>query len=137
MNTTHDPRSVGTLVTDLVQQMATLLQTEARLFRAEMNEKLQQAINGAGELIGGAVLLLAALLVLLQALVVGLSELGLGPGWASLIVSVWMLGGLSVASIGLLGLYIARIFIETKRRPYSIVRARYGYPAKRHESETG
>ena len=88
MNTTHDPRSVGTLVTDLVQQMATLLQTEARLFRAEINEKLQQAINGAGELIGGAVLLLAALLVLLQALVVGLSELGLGPGWASLIVGV-------------------------------------------------
>ena len=44
-------------------------------------------------------------------------------GWASLIVSIWMLGGLSIASIGVLGLYIARIFIETKQRPYSIVRA--------------
>lgn len=43
-------------------------------------------------------------------------------GWASLIVSIWMLGGLSIASIGVLGLYIARIFIETKRRPYVIIR---------------
>jgi putative glycosyltransferase len=44
-------------------------------------------------------------------------------GWASVMVSLWMLGGLSIASIGILGLYIARIFIETKHRPYSIIRA--------------
>jgi putative glycosyltransferase len=44
-------------------------------------------------------------------------------GWASVMVSIWMLGGLSIASMGVLGLYIARIFIETKQRPYSIVRA--------------
>jgi putative glycosyltransferase len=44
-------------------------------------------------------------------------------GWASVMVSIWMLGGLSIASMGILGLYVARIFIETKRRPYSIVRA--------------
>jgi putative glycosyltransferase len=43
-------------------------------------------------------------------------------GWASLIVSVWMLGGLSIACIGVLGLYTARIFVETKRRPYVIIR---------------
>jgi putative glycosyltransferase len=47
-------------------------------------------------------------------------------GWASVMVSIWMLGGLSIASIGILGLYIARIFIETKGRPYSIVRAIHG-----------
>jgi putative glycosyltransferase len=50
-------------------------------------------------------------------------------GWASLLVSVWMLGGLSIACIGILGLYIARIFIETKRRPYSIIRKVHQYPA--------
>lgn len=50
-------------------------------------------------------------------------------GWASLLVSVWMLGGLSIASVGILGLYIARIFIETKRRPYSIIRKVHQYPA--------
>jgi putative glycosyltransferase len=50
-------------------------------------------------------------------------------GWASLIVSVWMLGGLSIVSIGVLGLYLARIFIETKRRPYSIIRKVHEYRA--------
>jgi putative glycosyltransferase len=47
-------------------------------------------------------------------------------GWASVMVSVWMLGGLCIASIGILGLYIARIFIETKQRPYAIIRAVHG-----------
>jgi Kef-type K+ transport system membrane component KefB len=41
-----------------------------------------------GAIAGGAILALAALLVLLQALVIALSELGIPPGWASLIVGV-------------------------------------------------
>jgi len=40
-------------------------------------------------------------------------------------VSVWMLGGLAIFSIGVVGLYVARIFIETKRRPYTIIRDVY------------
>jgi putative glycosyltransferase len=48
-------------------------------------------------------------------------------GWASLIVSVWILGGLSIACIGVVGLYTARIFVETKRRPYAIIRAVHQY----------
>jgi putative glycosyltransferase len=40
----------------------------------------------------------------------------------STLVSVWFLGGLAIFSIGVVGLYISRIFIETKNRPYVIVR---------------
>jgi putative glycosyltransferase len=47
-------------------------------------------------------------------------------GWASTLVSVWFLGGLSVFSIGVVGLYISRIFIETKNRPYTIIRKIHG-----------
>jgi putative glycosyltransferase len=43
------------------------------------------------------------------------------PGWPSLIVSVWMLGGLMLISIGIVGIYLSRVFIETKQRPYTIV----------------
>lgn len=43
-------------------------------------------------------------------------------GWSSLIVSVWFFGGLMLSSMGLLGLYIARIFLEVKSRPLTIVR---------------
>ena len=57
---------------------------------------------------------------------------GFLPGWASLMVSVWMLGGLTVFSVGLVGLYVSRIFMETKRRPYTVVRREY-----RHEMLVG
>jgi putative glycosyltransferase len=46
-------------------------------------------------------------------------------GWASLIVSIWLLGGLTLFSLGVLGIYLAKIFVETKKRPYTIVREIY------------
>ena len=47
------------------------------------------------------------------------------PGWPSLIVSIWMLGGLMLISLGIIGIYVSKIFIETKQRPYTIVRQVY------------
>ena len=41
-------------------------------------------------------------------------------------VSVWFLGGANLFFIGLVGLYISRIFSEVKQRPNTIVRASYG-----------
>ena len=46
----------------------------------------------------------------------------MAPGWASTIVSISFFGGLSVFSIGVVGLYVSRIFIETKGRPYTLIR---------------
>lgn len=43
-------------------------------------------------------------------------------GWTSVIASIWMFGGLSVLLIGLVGIYVARIFEETKQRPPVITR---------------
>jgi putative glycosyltransferase len=43
-------------------------------------------------------------------------------GWASLIVSIWFMGGVIVSCLGIIGIYISRIFVETKNRPYVIVR---------------
>ena len=42
-------------------------------------------------------------------------------GWASLITSVWILGGIQIFSIGIIGEYIGKIYIETKRRPKYII----------------
>lgn len=39
------------------------------------------------------------------------------PGWASSVVPVYFLGGIQLLSIGILGEYIAKIYMETKRRP--------------------
>ena len=46
-------------------------------------------------------------------------------GWPSLIVSVWLLGGITVFSVGIVGLYLSKVFSEVKDRPYTIVRAEY------------
>lgn len=46
-------------------------------------------------------------------------------GWASLIVSIWLLGGLTLFCLGVIGIYLAKIFIETKQRPYTIIREIY------------
>jgi putative glycosyltransferase len=44
------------------------------------------------------------------------------PGWASLMVSLWFLGGLMIFCIGIVGMYLSRVFSETKERPYTIIR---------------
>ena len=44
------------------------------------------------------------------------------PGWTSVIASVWLLGGLIISFIGVVGIYLSKVFIETKKRPYSIVK---------------
>jgi putative glycosyltransferase len=46
-------------------------------------------------------------------------------GWPSLIVSIWLLGGITVFCLGIIGIYLSKVFIETKRRPYTIVRNIY------------
>lgn len=42
-------------------------------------------------------------------------------GWASTIVSVWAIGGLQLLSIGIIGEYIGKIYLETKGRPKFII----------------
>lgn len=47
------------------------------------------------------------------------------PGWPSLIVAVCFFGGLTVFCLGLIGIYLSKIFSEVKERPYTIVRQTY------------
>ncbi|MCY8823830.1 glycosyltransferase family 2 protein [Bacillus atrophaeus] len=60
-------------------------------------------------------------------------------GWASLIISIWFLGGLQLMGIGIIGEYIGTIFTEVKRRPkYAIDIDLYSEPLsplQRQETE--
>ena len=47
-------------------------------------------------------------------------------GWASLVISIWLLGGLTIFCLGVIGIYLAKVFIEVKQRPYTIVKQTYG-----------
>ena len=39
------------------------------------------------------------------------------PGWTSMILSIWFLGGLQLLAIGMVGQYIGKIYMEVKQRP--------------------
>jgi len=39
------------------------------------------------------------------------------PGWASSVIPIYFLGGIQLLSIGVLGEYVSKLYIETKRRP--------------------
>lgn len=71
-----------------------------------------------------------AVLALIYAIWIGAATLAFGrdvPGYATLAVAIFFLGGLQLLSIGVLGEYIARIFAETKRRPLFIIEEADGF----------
>jgi putative glycosyltransferase len=47
-------------------------------------------------------------------------------GFTSIMVSVWFLGGLNFLFLGVIGIYLSKVFSESKRRPVFIVREIYG-----------
>lgn len=46
------------------------------------------------------------------------------PGWTSLLVSVWFVGGIITTGVGIVGLYVGKIYTEVKRRPRYFVEER-------------
>lgn len=45
------------------------------------------------------------------------------PGWTSNLCAVWSIGGIQLLSIGIVGEYIGKIYLETKQRPRYIVKS--------------
>lgn len=56
------------------------------------------------------------------------------PGFASLILSIWLVGGLLMMCMGILGVYVGRIFDQTKGRPWFIVDETTSNSSQQHES---
>ncbi len=43
-------------------------------------------------------------------------------GWTSIVISIWMIGGIQLLSVGVIGEYIGKIYSETKNRPRFIIK---------------
>jgi polyisoprenyl-phosphate glycosyltransferase len=58
------------------------------------------------------------------------------PGWASSVIPIYFLGGIQMLSLGVVGEYIAKIYLETKRRPRYVIEqtVRVIPPKSRHGS---
>lgn len=74
-------------------------------------------ITGFGIMI--VVLSFLALIYVLVSYILGLFGIWpeTEPGWASLMLSIWFIGGIQLISIGLIGQYIGKIYVEVKQRP--------------------
>lgn len=68
----------------------------------------------------GLVIFAASILVLLYSLIIKLMGRAV-QGWTTLVASIWMLGGIQLLSLGIIGEYIGKIYNEVKQRPKYIV----------------
>lgn len=73
-------------------------------------------------LLGTVITFVYAIFIIVRTLIHGIDI----PGYASLLVVVLFLGSLQLVSIGMLGEYIGRIYMETKNRPLYVIRKYYG-----------
>lgn len=73
--------------------------------------------------LGMLVSIISACLGLLTLAIRLFTELAV-PGWASTVVPVYFLGGLQLLGIGVIGEYLAKVYVEVKRRPRYIIEKR-------------
>ena len=58
-------------------------------------------------------------------------------GWTSVMASIWLLGGLLMSFVGIIGIYLAKVFSEAKRRPNTIIREVYRSSSGPESSDRG
>ncbi|HPJ02847.1 MAG TPA: glycosyltransferase family 2 protein [Candidatus Limiplasma sp.] len=68
----------------------------------------------------GIVIFMISLLMLLYTLISWIVGKAVS-GWASTLASIWMIGGIQLLSLGVIGEYIGKIYSETKRRPRFVI----------------
>jgi len=74
----------------------------------------------------GFLIALASLAVTIWALTVKLVYDSAVPGWASTVVPLYFLGGVQILCLGVIGEYVGKIYLESKRRPRYAVESRLG-----------
>ena len=70
--------------------------------------------------VGGALFVLVAIAVVIYCIylwIIGHTV----PGWTSLIISIWFVGGVILLAVGVIGEYIGKIYKEVKRRPRYLI----------------
>lgn len=75
----------------------------------------------------GVFLAIASVIYGIVAISLKLAGLTLVPGYASLLFAITFLSGIQLAVMGMVGLYVGRIYDETRARPLYVVREKHGF----------
>lgn len=87
----HDPRSTGSLLSDVLGSIGNLLRQEVDLARAEIDENLKRAGTALGLLVAALVLAFIGLSVLSTAAISALVLAGISQLWATVLVGLVVL----------------------------------------------
>ena len=85
MDAEKENRSLSQLIVDLQKESSTLVRDEVALVRAEINEKVSQALNGVISLLMGALVAFSALIIVLIAIAELLITLDI-VGWLAYLI---------------------------------------------------
>lgn len=107
----HDPRAAG----ETTYSWSRLFRLALNTILAFSDKPLRLAVQF------GLMLSTLAFLTGLVTLVFALAGRFTVEGWASLMISVWFLGGAVISVLGIVGLYVGRTFDQVKDRPIYIV----------------
>lgn len=121
------------LVLELGFQTSTVTYERSERFAGESKYPLKKMISFAADgitsfsvkpirlvTLSGFLIIFISILAAIYALIsyfIGGAE----SGWTSLILSIWFLGGIQLFSLGLIGEYVGKTYIESKRRPRFII----------------
>jgi glycosyltransferase involved in cell wall biosynthesis len=83
----------------------------------------------------GVVVSLCSLAITVWSLSVRLFTDAAVPGWASTVVPLYLLGGVQMLCIGMLGEYLAKVYLETKRRPHFLIERTVRNPRQPADSQ--
>jgi putative glycosyltransferase len=71
----------------------------------------------------GIFITIISFFTIIVAIILKLLFFNFTSGWISVILSIWFMGGLILSSIGIVGIYIAKIFNQVKNRPLYIIKS--------------
>ena len=96
-------------------------------FKKRMNMALELLTSQSDKILRltvgiGAVMVLASAVFLIYLLIHKLLHPDVAAGWTSIIASEFLIGGVIIMVVGIVGVYVGNIFVQTKQRPLYVVR---------------
>ena len=74
--------------------------------------------------LAGVVIFLTSLGLVAWAIYIKMADKAI-PGWASIVIPIFFIGGLNILFLGLIGEYVGKIYLEVKKRPLFIIKEKH------------